>query len=397
MSCRRYQEELSLNLDGRLPGTRRAAVLAHVDTCAKCAQVWDELQSTQSLLFDIEPPIVSPRFRDQVWDRIHAGEGSTEILLQEPISTGTKLRYGLVGAAAAALFVVGLQLITKPGVSEPTTELAAVNEPQTGDENEPRKGPTQIDPPQVADVTPPSQTRPTDAGPSRSFRGAPSAPTPFATPTMTAGQLASETVERVTTAAKQLRLYRGRILGKQPLEKPHQQKVLRCVQTIEGGVFVLDRLQRKDLLVLESSSQECLAAARSIIRVSDAQSKVYNLVRTLDQCQLDRLNEISYKVKLRQFQEQADPLAEMLLDVGFREMLKHVAPRRNGMFSLMLQYSGHGQHPVRIEVVPSTGRWMPQPATGSNESARQETGAETTIRVDATTGKAKPKRLQKRR
>ena len=372
MSCTRFQRELSQSLDGRLPGARRSAVMTHIDGCAACAQAWEEMQATQSLLLDLEPARLGNGFRDRVWERIQSGEGAPEILLQEPVSAGTKLRYGLLGAAAAAVVVVGLQLFTTDTQDPtPNTEAIAANDQlgqiddpshsqsvATDESDAPRDLPRQIPGPHTPDPRPIERT----------LRMA-NVPSAFSAPTMTAGHLASDTVGRVTTAAKQLRLFRGRILQQAPLERTIQIQVQNCVRTIEGGVFVLDFLRRKDLLELEASSQECLAATCNIIKLhrTNDKNKAYDLVRTLDGCQLDRLNEISYKVKLSQLQDQANPLAEMFLDETFRSMLKFVAPRRDVFLQLMIQSTPTDSN-VRIGI-PSI-RWSSE--TGTVAPARPE-------------------------
>ena len=59
----------------------------------------------------LHPWRVSIGFRESVWERIQSGEGSPEILLAEPVGIGAKIRYGLVGASAAAAFLFGVNYL----------------------------------------------------------------------------------------------------------------------------------------------------------------------------------------------------------------------------------------------------------------------------------------------
>ncbi|MCA8965709.1 MAG: hypothetical protein H6838_03545 [Planctomycetes bacterium] len=102
MNCNSCRFELSQCLDGRLPSGRRAVVMHHVDECAGCATYWDELQAAQELVLRLPSQGVGHDFRDRLWARIQAGEGTPEAVFREPIAVMTKVRYALTGAAAAA-------------------------------------------------------------------------------------------------------------------------------------------------------------------------------------------------------------------------------------------------------------------------------------------------------
>lgn len=102
MNCTTCRYELSQCLDGRLPSGRRAVVMQHAETCAACGQFWSELQAAQRLTLQLQQPRVSPGFREELWERIRAGEGTPDAVFREQVPTLTKLRYALTGAAVAA-------------------------------------------------------------------------------------------------------------------------------------------------------------------------------------------------------------------------------------------------------------------------------------------------------
>src|SRR5690606_28290048 len=103
MSCRRHQHDLSRCLDGRLPAKARARAMQHLDGCPRCATVWTQMRAAQNAVLGLDEVRVGPGFREAVWARIQAGEGAAEVALDPQVSAATKLRYGLIGAAAAAI------------------------------------------------------------------------------------------------------------------------------------------------------------------------------------------------------------------------------------------------------------------------------------------------------
>lgn len=128
MNCSTARYELSQCLDGRLPSGKRAVVLAHAEACEACGQFWTELQEAQQLTLSLQSVRVQPDFRDGLWERIHAGEGTPEAVFVEPVPAWTKLRYALTGAAAAAALLVGVSSLQR-GATAPREpeERAAVN------------------------------------------------------------------------------------------------------------------------------------------------------------------------------------------------------------------------------------------------------------------------------
>ncbi|MCA8976264.1 MAG: zf-HC2 domain-containing protein [Planctomycetes bacterium] len=128
MKCNTCRYELSQCLDGRLPSGRRAVVMQHAASCPACAGFWDELQAAQRLTLQLPRERVSEPFRDQLWERIRAGEGTHEAIFREPLPLLAKARYALTGAAAAAAALLfGLWLHEDRSARSPeTTHIVGV-------------------------------------------------------------------------------------------------------------------------------------------------------------------------------------------------------------------------------------------------------------------------------
>ena len=106
MNCTTCRYELSQCLDGRLPSGRRATVMQHALQCEACHAFWQELQAAQRLTLRLQRPRVSEDFRESLWQRIQAGEGTPDAVFREPVPLLAKVRYALTGAAAAAAAVL---------------------------------------------------------------------------------------------------------------------------------------------------------------------------------------------------------------------------------------------------------------------------------------------------
>lgn len=106
MNCTTCRFELSQCLDGRLPSGRRATVMQHAAACGECSTFWSELQAAQQLTLQLPKQPVSDGFREQLWERIRAGEGTPDAVFHEPVPMLTKVRYALTGAAAAAALLM---------------------------------------------------------------------------------------------------------------------------------------------------------------------------------------------------------------------------------------------------------------------------------------------------
>lgn len=133
MNCNHCRYELSQCLDGRLPSGRRALVMQHVAQCDGCETFWSELQAAQRLVLQLPRERVGERFREQLWERIRAGEGTPEAVFHEPVPVVAKLRYALTGAAAAAAVLLGVLTLRPDRGGEPTPPIA-----DAGDRLQPR-------------------------------------------------------------------------------------------------------------------------------------------------------------------------------------------------------------------------------------------------------------------
>lgn len=113
LNCTTCRYELSQCLDGRLPSGRRSEVMNHAESCAACGSFWLELQAAQELTLSLRATEVSSDFREGLWARIHAGEGTPSAVFQEQIPLWSKVRYTLTGAAAAAALLIGVTFLMK--------------------------------------------------------------------------------------------------------------------------------------------------------------------------------------------------------------------------------------------------------------------------------------------
>ncbi len=140
MNCRNCQYHLSQCLDGRLPSGRRTAAMQHVAECAACARFWDELQQAQQLVLRLPGHRVGPDFRENLWQRLQAGEGTPEAVFREPVPMWTKVRYVLTGAAAAAALLLVLRLVGESRTPTQPGGDPGVNATQVADAGERRGG-----------------------------------------------------------------------------------------------------------------------------------------------------------------------------------------------------------------------------------------------------------------
>lgn len=112
MSCNRYHYDMSLNLDGRLPSGRRDALFTHLDECAPCSALWEEVQRAQELALSLPGERIGDDFHETLWQRIRTGEGTPEAVYLAPAPMLMKVRYVLTGAVAAAAVLIGLSWLT---------------------------------------------------------------------------------------------------------------------------------------------------------------------------------------------------------------------------------------------------------------------------------------------
>jgi hypothetical protein len=130
MNCNTCRYELSQCLDGRLPSGRRAVVMQHLTECEVCASFWSELQAAQQLTLQLPKEHVSEGFREQLWERIRAGEGTPDAVFHEPVPLLTKARYALTGAAAAAAVLLASTWLRNDHRAPNENQVAEVKQAQ---------------------------------------------------------------------------------------------------------------------------------------------------------------------------------------------------------------------------------------------------------------------------
>ncbi len=117
MGCRAREYEMSLSLDGRLPSGQRSALLRHIAQCPTCSATWESMKAAQDAALDLPSYDVGAEFRDMLHHRIASGEGAPEAVYHDPVPARAKVRYLLSGAAAAALLIMGINLVLPQGES----------------------------------------------------------------------------------------------------------------------------------------------------------------------------------------------------------------------------------------------------------------------------------------
>lgn len=296
MSCSRYQFELSQCLDGRLTSARRREVMAHTDTCPRCSVAWVEMQEAQSLIFRLDQPTVSTSFRNRVWDRVESGEGTPEVLLNGPITMGTKFRYGLFGAAAAALLLVTYNLLFAPAAPSNTQESLAENKADNstiGGSDTAKPEPAILaDTSDRARVVDQNHRPPVNPG--------------FVTQRLTAATLVNHTVNQMSHAATRLKLRRGAVLTN-PADTPGEvwTDIRNDVQVLGDSLQFLGSLERADFVEFRGRSRQCMEQARFALETpSTDRRSVQILVRTLGACPLDGLsNGLRFYARATEFNE----------------------------------------------------------------------------------------------
>lgn len=255
--------------------------MAHTDHCARCAVAWDEMQEAQSLTFQLKPPPVAVSFRNTVWDRVQSGEGTPEVLLREPVNLTTKLHYGLIGAAAAAVFLTGYSVWFASTAAAIPDQSVASNEESAlgGDSNNPFIN--------------------SDNG-SRAVQG------DFLTEPLTAVTLANHTIGEVAGAATRLKLRRGTVLTN-PAKTPSGVwlDIRNDVQVLGDGLQFLGSLEEENFVEFQGQSRRCMEQARIalVTRGKDRQS-IQVLVQTLSSCPLDGLeNGLRFHARATHFNE----------------------------------------------------------------------------------------------
>lgn len=277
MSCRSYREELSRCLDGRLPGHARGRVMGHIAQCSGCAHFWEELKAAQELVLGLPQAQVGPGFRDDVWQRIQSGEGAPDTIAQEPVPVLTKMRYGLLGAAAAAVFILAVHYgVGNSSIIQESPEPGAVASGTT----DVTKSPVTVT---KSPVTPQV--------------------TPFVTPhvatatvaDLTPANLAAKTAEQVSLAARSLRNRSKNLTNISDFRPEVIRDVRREIKMVQHGLVML-KLLRKDYGIefRDREASDCETRVLTTLAINSELEQPEQIMRTLHAltgCSLDRLHE----------------------------------------------------------------------------------------------------------
>lgn len=118
--CRRIRENLPAYQDGELkPGARRV-IEEHMRECAECRAHYEELKATWQLLDGLEEPIVRRELSDAVWTQIKEDRKAGWIGRLERATGASGLMSGLAASIAAAVFLFGVVVSSKPIADLPT-------------------------------------------------------------------------------------------------------------------------------------------------------------------------------------------------------------------------------------------------------------------------------------
>jgi Putative zinc-finger len=118
--CRRIRENLSAYQDGELkPGARRV-IEEHMRECAECRAHYQELKDTWRLLDELEEPIIHRELSDAVWAQIEEDRKAGWIGRLERATGASGLMSGLAASIAAAVFLFGVYVSSKPIADLPT-------------------------------------------------------------------------------------------------------------------------------------------------------------------------------------------------------------------------------------------------------------------------------------
>ena len=137
-ACEREREQIGAFLDGELEAGERAALEAHLPTCAGCRQALEDQQRLARAFAALPAVVPPPDFEARFWARIARGEDSPQGLLarlRRWLSPGGALALAATAAALLLLFLnlpgpyVGVGTITvdpqAASQTEPAPALAA--------------------------------------------------------------------------------------------------------------------------------------------------------------------------------------------------------------------------------------------------------------------------------
>jgi hypothetical protein len=233
--------------------------MAHVDKCSGCARFWGELKAAQELVLGLPQAKVGSRFRDEVWQRIQSGEGAPDTIAQEPVPVLTKVRYGLLGAAAAAAFILAVHYGV--GRSPAIQEREVAN--TTTDATQPVDTPPPIATPTVTDLTP--------------------------------ANLAARTAEQVSLAARSLRNRSKNLTNSSDFQPEVLQAVRRDIETMQNGLVVLRHLRQDyGIEFRDGEARDCETRVLTTLEISpklERPEEIREALYALTRCSLERLHQ----------------------------------------------------------------------------------------------------------
>jgi len=107
-ACEREREQIGAFLDGELEAGERAALEAHLPTCAGCRQALEDQQRLARAFAALPAVVPPPDFEARFWARIARGEDAPRGFLARVfgwLSPGRGLALAAATAAALLLFV----------------------------------------------------------------------------------------------------------------------------------------------------------------------------------------------------------------------------------------------------------------------------------------------------
>jgi len=236
--------------------------MGHIAQCSGCARFWEELKAAQEIVLGLPQAKVGSHFRDDVWQRIQSGEGAPDTIAQEPVPVLTKVRYGLLGAAAAAAFIVAVHYSvgSSPVIQEPP-EVEIANDTTNGTELPvvPRPSAT----PAVADLTP--------------------------------ANLAVTTAERVSQAARSLRNRSKNLTNISDFQPEVMRDVRQQIATVQNGLVILKQLRKEfGIEFRDREARDCETRVLTTLEMNSKLERPEQVMATLNAmtgCSLDRLHE----------------------------------------------------------------------------------------------------------
>lgn len=128
-TCERERGRIGAFLDGELEAGERAALEAHLPTCAGCRQALEDQQRLARAFAALPAVAVPADFEARFWARIARGDDASQGLLarlRRWLSPGRALALAGAGAVVALLFFVNYDVPTHQAVATVAVEPQAI-------------------------------------------------------------------------------------------------------------------------------------------------------------------------------------------------------------------------------------------------------------------------------